>query len=87
MEISFDPEKRRITLQVRGLDFLDAPSVFETEIAFRPDVRFPYPEERFITAGRLNERVVVVVWTPTKTGRRIISMRYAHAKDARAWTR
>ena len=39
MEISFDPEKRRRTLERRGLDFLGAANVFAGVNATREDVR------------------------------------------------
>jgi uncharacterized DUF497 family protein len=54
------------------------------------DLRFAYGERRFITVGLLDERMVLVVWTPRGEARRIISMRnanereqtrYAHALD------
>ncbi len=50
-----------------------------------PDDRFDYAEDRFITAGHLRGRCVVLVWTPRDASRRIISMRYAHAREETAW--
>ena len=85
MEISFDPAKRDLTLEKRGLDFAHAIEVFSGLTATAPDVRQNYPEPRFITAGHLGDRLVVIVWTPTPNGRRIISMRHAHAKEAQRW--
>jgi Ribonuclease toxin, BrnT, of type II toxin-antitoxin system len=46
-----------------------------------PDERFVYPEERYITVGLLAGRMVIVVWTPTEDGRRVISMRKANARE------
>ena len=43
--------------------------------------RHDFGEERFITAGFLRERFVVVVWTPRDGGRRIISMRHGHDRE------
>ena len=40
------------------------------------DARRHYGEDRFITAGHLAGRCVVLVWTPRGEARRIISMRY-----------
>src|ERR1700674_5235937 len=37
------------------------------------------------TAGHLNGRCVVLVWTPRGEARRIISMRYAHADEETRW--
>jgi uncharacterized DUF497 family protein len=49
------------------------------------DTRFDYGEDRYITAGYLNCRCVVLVWTPRGESRRIISMRVAHASEEKAW--
>jgi hypothetical protein len=83
MEISFDPDKRNKALEERGLDFADAAKIFSGLTATVEDNRKPYPEPRFITAGVLGTRVVVVVWTPTPSGRRIISMRHCREDEAR----
>ncbi len=77
----WDEDKRRITLTRRGLDFADAGLIFEGRTMTLPDRRRDYREARFITAGWLRGRFVVVVWTPRDGGRRIISMRYGHADE------
>lgn len=46
------------------------------------DDRFDYVEERTITVGALDEKVVVIVWTPRgENTRRIISMREANGEE------
>ncbi len=85
MEIIFDPAKRDKALTERGLDFADAGRVFAGRTATEEDTRKVYSEARFITAGVLEGRVVVMVWTPTPDGRRIISMRHCHEDEARRW--
>jgi uncharacterized DUF497 family protein len=45
----------------------------------------PIGETRFITAGFLDNRLVVLVWTPRGEARHIMSMRYAHAKEQKLW--
>ena len=85
MAIIFDPAKRALTLRRRGLDFADAATVFAGRHATILDARRDYGEQRFITAGWLGRRMVVLVWTPRDEARRIISMRYAHAKETRRW--
>ena len=84
MRITCDPAKRERTLRERGLDFEDAATVFAGKIATRADQRFDYGEDRFITAGHLAGRMVVV-WTPRGNARHVISMRYAHAREQRRW--
>ena len=81
MKISFDPAKRAETLRRRRIDFLDAASVFAGLTYTILDQRFPYPEDRYVTVGLLSGRMVIVVWTPTEDGRRIISMRKANDRE------
>ena len=81
MRITFDRAKREATLRNRQIDFADAAMVFEGPVFTFPDERFEYPEGRCITAGMLGRRMVIVVWTPTEEGRRIISMRKANDRE------
>ena len=53
MEISFDPLKRAMTLQDRGLDFNDAARLFDGPTLTLEDDRFAYPEPRFQSYGLL----------------------------------
>ena len=85
MLVTYDPEKRDLTLRHRGLDFAEAAAVFAGRHATIADDRRDYGEPRLITAGWLRGRMVVLVWTPRGVARRIISMRYAHAKEERRW--
>ena len=85
MEITFDRVKRETTLRDRGLDFADAAKVFAGLHTVRQDTRFDYPEPRLVSAGWLEGRMVVPVWTETASGRRIISMRHCHAKEEKRW--
>lgn len=81
MKISYDAAKRLRTLAERGLDFEDAPKLFEGMNFTGADDRFDYGEVRWITYGYLEGRATVVVWTERDGGRRIISMRHAHAEE------
>jgi len=81
MVITFDLAKRDKTLQERGLDFADAGLVFAGATLTFKDERADYGEDRFVTVGELVGRVVIVVWTPTKDGRRVISMRKANERE------
>lgn len=47
----------------------------------RADDRRDYGEPRFISAGTLDERVVIIVWTPRGRARRVISMRKANERE------
>lgn len=81
MRIEFDQAKRDRTLSERGLDFALADKVFAGVNVTREDTRFDYGETRLITVGLLEQRTVVLVWTPRGEARRIISMRYANEKE------
>ena len=78
MRITCDPAKRARTLAERGLDMRRAREVFAGLHLTRSADRLDYGEPRFVTAGWLDERLVVFVWTPRGTARRIISMRHCH---------
>lgn len=81
MAISYDPNKREATLRDRGMDFDDAAQVFDGRIVEWVDDRFDYGERRIVTAGRLADRLVILVWTPREGGRHMISMRKANARE------
>ncbi len=81
MLIEFDSAKREQTLINRGLDFADAPKIFSGKHFTLADVRADYGEQRFISVGKLVDRIVVLIWTPRGEVRRIISMRYANERE------
>lgn len=83
MDVSFDPDKRAWTLAERGLDFADAGRVFAGVTLTQEDDRFAYPEPRYQSYGWLDGRLVMVAWTPTDAGVRVISMRNCHDKESR----
>jgi uncharacterized DUF497 family protein len=83
MTTTFDPAKRLKTLADRGIDFA---KVFAGRTVTVVDDRFEYGEVRYISAGHLFDRMVVIVWTQRGDNRHIISMRYCHAKEEKRWT-
>ena len=85
MPVAWTEAKRRKTLQERGLDFAGAGKVFAGLHATRATHGGADGESRFVTAGFLDDRMVVMVWTPRGAARHIMSMRYAHAKEQKLW--
>ncbi len=81
MEIEFDSEKRNRTIAERGLDFARAAEVFSGMHFTAEDLREDYNEHRYITVGKLDDRMIVMVWTPRGQARRIISMRKATERE------
>jgi uncharacterized DUF497 family protein len=86
MRIAFDPAKRAWTLDVRGLDFLEADEVLGGPNFTLQDLRRDYGESRWITYGQLRGRLIAVCWTPrwTDTGFciHVFSMRKANEREA-----
>lgn len=83
MRVTCDQAKRLQTLQERGLDMRRAGEVFAGLHLTRADDRFDYGEPRYVTAGWLDSRLVVFVWTPRGSARRVISMRHCHEREAK----
>jgi len=49
------------------------------------DPRFVYPEPRYIAIGLMRGKLVVLVYSETKAGWRIISLRPATEKESKRW--
>ena len=67
----------RINLKEHGLDFVDAPRVFEGPTFTFEDDRLAYDEQRFVTLGLLDGMAVSIVHTETPSQIRVISFRKA----------
>lgn len=81
MRVSYDPTKRRKTLDERGLDFEDAPEVFAGLTFEVEDTRRDYGETRMLCFGSLAGRLVVVGYTQRGEVRHIFSMRKANERE------
>jgi uncharacterized protein len=81
MIITYDPEKRRLILENRGLDLAHSIEVFAGPTLTIRDDRQDYGEVRWITIGLLDLRMVVLVWTARGKSRRVISMRKANDRE------
>lgn len=81
MELDFDPAKNERNIRERGLSFRLVDS-FDWETAeTHQDIRFVYPEPRFVSSGLIGGRVFVVCFTPIPDGIRVISFRKANARE------
>jgi uncharacterized DUF497 family protein len=81
VRLTYDPAKREKTLIERGLDFEDALTVFEGPTVEIEDTRKDYGERRIICYGRLEDRLVVVGYTPRGADRHVFSMRKANDRE------
>ena len=77
MEFEWDEAKRKSNLRNHGIDFFGIEQVFEGQTVTILDDRFDYGEERFVTFGLLDGRVVAIAHTETDEVIRIISVRKA----------
>jgi uncharacterized DUF497 family protein len=68
-------------LRDHGLDFVDAPRVFEGPTFTYEDDRFAYGEQRFVTLGFLAGIAVSLVHTETQHEIHIISFRKATTRE------
>ena len=83
MRFEWDEDKRRSNLRRHGFDFVGAESVFANDSVTILDDRFDYGENRFLTFGMLQGRMVSIVHTENEDAIRIISVRKAtkHEKE------
>jgi uncharacterized DUF497 family protein len=85
MEFEWDETKRLANLDKHGIDFIDVPDVFEGDIVTVEDDRYSYGEQRFVTFGLLQGRVIAVVHTDRGELIRIISARKATKNEQRTY--
>jgi uncharacterized DUF497 family protein len=85
MRFEWDEAKRQSNILKHGIDFVGVEQVFEDETLTINDDRFDYGEERFVTLGLLNGRVVVIAHTETDEVIRIISIRKATKNEENSY--
>ena len=82
MDFSWSERKRSLNLEEHGLDFIDAPSVFEGLTYTYEDDRSSYGEQRFVTLGLLSGVPVSIAHTEDDLEIRVISYRKATRREA-----
>ena len=89
--LTWDEAKRRSNLQKHGLDFAHVADFDETSALTVEDRRgltdpkFAYPEPRYLSLGLMRGKLVALVFSKTKMGWRIISLRLATEKESKLW--
>ena len=78
-------ETKRVETQGHGLDFINAPRVFEGVTFTFEDYRFSYGEQRLVTLGLLAGVPVSLVHTETDHEIRVISFRKATNREAKIY--
>ena len=80
MRFEWDERKRLANLEKHGLDFWDVSEVFEAPHLVVPST-YQGGENRFLAVGKLEGRLVTVVYTTRRGARRIISFRKARHEE------
>ncbi|OLB02512.1 MAG: hypothetical protein AUH21_05390 [Nitrospirae bacterium 13_2_20CM_62_7] len=82
MRFEWDEAKRHANIAKHGVDFLDAPEMFEGPMLVAPDTRKEYGESRQIGVGFIQGRLMAVVFTERDSDTiRIISIRKANQRE------
>ena len=84
MDFEWDEDKRERVLDIPGLDFLRARLLFDG----RPLYSYPSPrpgEERWVSIGDLDGRLIAVIWCLRDERTRIVTMRRARREEERTY--
>ena len=85
MRVEWDEAKRTENLRKHGIDFSGLEIFFEGYTVTVEDDRFHYGEQRFVTFGILEGRVLAVVHTERGDTLRIISARKATRREEQSY--
>lgn len=78
---TWDEPKRVSNIEKRGIDFQDAVEVFSDPDALSFRSSAEHNEDRYLTIGRCNGRVITVVFTWRDEAIRLISARAARKEE------
>jgi uncharacterized DUF497 family protein len=82
MHFDWDENKNELNIKQHGLDFAFAKQIFNDDLLVVPDLRFDYKENRYIGYGKIESRLMVVVYTERLPDIiRIISFRKANYRE------
>jgi uncharacterized DUF497 family protein len=84
MDFEWSEAKRIAVPEARGLDFIDAEILFDGRPLYTV-ASARVAEERWLSVGELNGRLVAVVWTQRRDCIRIITMRRARNEEKKRY--
>ena len=86
MIFEWDLAKNESNSAKHGIDFANAPLCFESPMLTWEDVRFDYPERRWISIAKLGDVLVVLVYANLGGDYcRIISLRRANRRERKIY--
>ncbi|HEY4345895.1 MAG TPA: BrnT family toxin [Parvibaculum sp.] len=89
--LTWDESKRKSNLKKHGLDFAHVADFDEgSALTFEDrrgltDPKFAYAEPRYLSLGLMRGKLVMLVYSETRTGWRVISLRLATEEEGRLW--
>jgi uncharacterized DUF497 family protein len=89
--LTWDEAKRKSNLKKHGLDFAHVADFDEASaLAFEDtrglaDPKFAYAEPRYLSLGLMRGKLVMLVYSETKAGWRVISLRPATEEEGKLW--
>ncbi|VAW55994.1 hypothetical protein MNBD_GAMMA07-935 [hydrothermal vent metagenome] len=83
MSLSYDPNKNKRNIELRGLNFERVVDLDWGNAWIYEDERNEYNEIRFIAYSMLDKRLHFVCFTETKDGIRVISFRKANNREVK----
>lgn len=85
IELEWDEDKNIANIKNHDIDFCDAWKIFNEPILKKIDNRKNYGEERWIGLGRLEELIIIIVYTYRAEKIRIISIRRANRNERKTY--
>jgi uncharacterized DUF497 family protein len=85
IELEWDENKNIANIKNHDIDFCDAWKIFNEPILKKIDSRKNYGEERWIGLGRLEELIIIIVYTHRAEKIRIISIRRANRNERKIY--
>jgi uncharacterized protein len=85
VRVTWDEAKRTENLRKHAIDFVGVESLFDGFTVTLEDDRFAYGEQRFVTFGVLEGRIVAVVHTEQDDVIRVISVRKATRREEKSY--
>jgi uncharacterized DUF497 family protein len=84
MEFEWDEDKRLGNIAKHDIDFKRATLLFDGRRIVKTSSSYPF-EERWLTTGVVDERVITAVWTRREEAIRFISVRRARNGEKRRY--
>ncbi len=87
MKFEWDEKKNKENIKKHGIDFIDAPLIFNAPLLSKLDTKKNYGEERWQGIGLMKNFIVVLSWTERNNGNtiRMISIRRALKHERKAY--